>query len=371
MDVHLRRVSMQFHHTKVIEDMNLSIRSGELVCLLGPSGCGKSTTLFMLAGLHQCTAGEIYFGDEMMNRKGPEQRDIGMVFQNYALYPHMTVLKNIMFPLKMSGVPKGEALKRAEEMAEMVQIRHLLDRKPGQLSGGQQQRVAIARALVKRPQLLLMDEPFSNLDAGLRIEMREEVRRIQREVGITTLFVTHDQEEAMSVSNRIILMNQGRIQQYATPAEIYQKPANVFAAGFIGTPKMNFIEFGAAAGNVLLGIRPEDWIWGADEPLLHGKVHYIETIGRETLVKLRWGEKILTALAGPACDLSEGDEVALGFRPERAHWFDASTGQRLPAGQEPRFGTGAPMPGPLAPNAPALAPNEPAVSAEAGEAKRQ
>lgn len=200
---------MQFPGAVAVDKLNAVMESGDLVALLGPSGCGKSTTLFfMLAGLYKPTGGEILFDGSNVNRVEPENREIGMVFQNYALYPHMTVQQNILFPLKMKKMPKREALDRARKMADLVQIGHLMDRKPGQLSGGQQQRVAIARALVKEPKLLLLDEPLSNLDARLRLEMREEIRRIQREVGITTVFVTHDQEEAMSIADRILLMDQ-------------------------------------------------------------------------------------------------------------------------------------------------------------------
>lgn len=232
---------MRFDQTTAVDHLNVTIAEGKLVSLLGPSGCGKSTTLYMLAGLYQPTEGEIYFGDRIVNKIEPEHREIGMVFQNYALYPHLTVLKNILFPLKMAKVPKKEAEERAKEMAALVQIDHLLDRKPSQLSGGQQQRVAIARALVKKPKLLLLDEPLSNLDARLRLEMREEIRRIQQEVGITTIFVTHDQEEAMSISDQVLLMKDGKKQQYSAPQDMYDYPINKFVTQFLGNPPINLM----------------------------------------------------------------------------------------------------------------------------------
>ena len=205
MEIKIENLTKAYGDFKAVDNMNLNIADGELVGLLGPSGCGKSTTLFMLAGLNDPTSGHIYFGGKDVTKVAPEDREIGLVFQNYALYPHMTVADNIMFPLINRKVPKAEARERAQEMAKLVQLDHLMDRKPKALSGGQQQRVAIARALVKKPEVLLLDEPLSNLDAKLRVETREEIRRIQQEVGITTIFVTHDQEEAMSISDRIQL----------------------------------------------------------------------------------------------------------------------------------------------------------------------
>lgn len=233
---------MRFGDVLAVNHLNAVFEDGELIALLGPSGCGKSTTLFLLAGLYKPTGGRIIFDGKIMNDVEPEHRHIGMVFQNYALYPHMTVQQNIAFPLRMLKVPKTEQKERVEAMAELVKIRHLLDRKPAQLSGGQQQRVAIARALVKNPQVLLLDEPLSNLDARLRLEMREEIRRIQQEVGITTIFVTHDQEEAMSISDRILLMKDGVLQQFDRPQTMYDAPNNLFVAEFLGTPPINILK---------------------------------------------------------------------------------------------------------------------------------
>lgn len=352
--IHLQDITMKFDDVTAVENLNVTIEEGELVSLLGPSGCGKSTTLFMLAGLYKPTSGEMYFGDRLVNNIEPENRGIGMVFQNYALYPHMTVLKNIMFPLKMSRVPKKEAKKLATEMAELVQIGHLLDRKPGQLSGGQQQRVAIARALVKKPDLLLLDEPLSNLDARLRLEMREEIRRIQQEVGITTIFVTHDQEEAMSISDHVLLMKDGMHQQYSAPQDMYDFPVNAFVAQFMGSPPINMldatldsesnliklnhtgqtlaipksIQTERATGNqVKLGVRPEEWYIAENktEYTLQGKVELIERIGRDTLLTVMIDSKKIRALVSPEVKAQIGSNVYLGIRNDGMHLFDGQS----------------------------------------------
>ncbi|MCB9498389.1 MAG: ABC transporter ATP-binding protein [Bacillales bacterium] len=225
--------------TKAVDNMNLTVPSGKLIALLGPSGCGKSTTLYMIAGLHTPTHGQIFFGDDDVTQVPPEKRGIGLVFQNYALYPHLSVRQNISFPLENERMPKDEINKTVLEMAKLVDIEPYLDRKPNELSGGQQQRVAIARALAKRPKVLLLDEPLSNLDARLRLQTREEIRRIQRETGITTIFVTHDQEEAMSISDEIVVMRQGVIQEIDKPQNVYDNPINLFVAMFLGTPQIN------------------------------------------------------------------------------------------------------------------------------------
>ena len=224
-----------------VDHINITIPTGKLVGLLGPSGCGKSTALYMIAGLHRPTEGEIYFGENEVSKYPPEKRGIGLVFQNYALYPHLSVKQNIMFPLENKKMPKEEAEKKALEYAKIVGIEGLMDRKPGQLSGGQQQRVAIARALVKEPDVLLLDEPLSNLDARLRLQTREEIKRIQRETGVTAIFVTHDQEEAMSISDEIVVMNFGVVHQIGKPQEVYNEPVDMFVAKFLGTPPINII----------------------------------------------------------------------------------------------------------------------------------
>ncbi len=239
--------------TKAVDDMNITIPSGKLVALLGPSGCGKSTTLYMIAGLHTPTHGQIFFGDDDVTQVPPEKRGIGLVFQNYALYPHLTVRQNIAFPLENEKCPKDEKEKIVREMARLVDIEDYLDRKPSELSGGQQQRVAIARALAKKPRVLLLDEPLSNLDARLRLQTREEIRRIQKETGITTVFVTHDQEEAMSISDEIVVMKKGVIQQIGRPQEVYDAPANLFVAKFLGNPQINVFEGTLKGNQVFLG----------------------------------------------------------------------------------------------------------------------
>lgn len=253
MEIKIENLTKAYGDFKAVDNMNLNIADGELVGLLGPSGCGKSTTLFMLAGLNDPTSGHIYFGGKDVTKVAPEDREIGLVFQNYALYPHMTVADNIMFPLINRKVPKAEARERAQEMAKLVQLDHLMDRKPKALSGGQQQRVAIARALVKKPEVLLLDEPLSNLDAKLRVETREEIRRIQQEVGITTIFVTHDQEEAMSISDRIAVMEKGVVQQFEVPQKMYLNPGNLFVAQFLGTPQINIFDVTVKGGKIMCG----------------------------------------------------------------------------------------------------------------------
>ena len=262
--------------TRAVDDLTITIPSGKLIGLLGPSGCGKSTTLFMIAGLEKPTNGKIYFGEDDVTKLAPEKRGIGLVFQNYALYPHMTVRQNIMFPLENLNVEREEAVERVIEMAKLVGIEDQLDKKPSQLSGGQQQRVAIARALVKKPKVLLLDEPLSNLDARLRLQTREEIKRIQRETGITTIFVTHDQEEAMSISDQMVVLNFGVKQQVDAPQVMYTEPVNQFVAKFLGNPPINILEGvvknkklmiddvticdkDVADGSYNVGLRPEDF----------------------------------------------------------------------------------------------------------------
>jgi len=364
MDIRLQRLTMAFDKTIAVDQLTTTIRDGELVSLLGPSGCGKSTTLMLLSGLYKPTSGEIYFGDKNVTKLDAEKRGIGMVFQNYALYPHLTVLKNIMFPLKMNKVSKKEALEQAKEMADLVQIGHLLDRKPGQLSGGQQQRVAIARALVKKPNVLLLDEPLSNLDARLRLEMREEIRRIQQEVGITAIFVTHDQEEALSISDRVILMKNGVIQQESKPHEMYKRPENEFVASFLGNPPINILSVArteqeriyqlnhatsentdkvylpalqnANAEIVRLGIRAEDFFVTADNPIFRGEVKHLETIGRDTLIRIQIGDTTVRALVDPKLNLRIGDLCGLGIDQENIHYFHSDTGERIEIGERGR-----------------------------------
>ena len=288
-----------------VNDFNFEIPDGKLIGLLGPSGCGKSTTLYMISGLQKPTGGKIFFGDEDVTDLPTEARGIGLVFQNYALYPHMTVKQNILFPLQnLKGadkMTKEAMLERAEWAARLVQIDELMDRKPSEMSGGQQQRVAIARALVKMPRVLLLDEPLSNLDARLRLQTREEIRRIQRETGITTIFVTHDQEEAMSISDEIVVMKLGVVQQIGAPQNVYDDPANLFVAKFLGTPPINVFEGAVKAGklyigqdavldvpgvadqDVFVGIRPEGFTPDDNGPL-HCQLNNVEVMGRDASV---------------------------------------------------------------------------------------
>ena len=288
-----------------VNDFNFEIPDGKLIGLLGPSGCGKSTTLYMISGLQKPTGGKIFFGEEDVTELPTEARGIGLVFQNYALYPHMTVKQNILFPLQnLKGadkLSKEEMLERAEWAAKLVQIDELMDRKPSEMSGGQQQRVAIARALVKMPRVLLLDEPLSNLDARLRLQTREEIRRIQRETGITTIFVTHDQEEAMSISDQIVVMKLGVVQQIGAPQEVYDNPANLFVAKFLGTPPINVFEGSVKAGklylgedcvldvpgvadqDVFVGIRPEGFELDPNGPMCC-KLNNVEVMGRDSSI---------------------------------------------------------------------------------------
>lgn len=347
MRIRLENLTKRYQEVTAVDHLNLEIEDGDLVCLLGPSGCGKSTTLSIIAGLEQATEGSIYFDEENVGGLEAEERDIGMVFQDYALYPHMTVQENIAFPLKMQGWKKKDRIEKVKEAAKMLQIEEYLKRKPGKLSGGQQQRVAIARAIVKNPKILLLDEPLSNLDARLRIELRDEIRRVQKQLGITTIFVTHDQEEALSISDKILLMEKGKISQYSSPKEMYMEPQNVFAAKFLGNPPMNFVpgekvedgiclllgdenvivkrgtvhEAGELKGNVCVGIRPEalELCSTEEEEAISGVITGIQTLGKDMYIHFRAGEQVLTACVGWERTFSEGERVS--FRVKRLHLF--------------------------------------------------
>ena len=344
MQIRFEHITKKFKNTTAVKDMNITINDGEMVCLLGPSGCGKSTTLSMVAGLEIPTDGDIFFDGKSMAGVEAEKRDIGMVFQNYALYPHMTVAENIMFPLRMRWIPKAERMEKMRAAAEMMKITEYLKRKPAQLSGGQQQRVAIARALVKEPKLLLLDEPFSNLDARLRIELRNDIRALQQKLKITTIFVTHDQEEAMSISDRILLMNRGELQQYDTPQNMYRFPANQFVAGFLGNPPINFIPCrkenerlvvpenrdwnfdglemiccGSCKEQGILGIRPEDILVTQEGGQMSAEVVAIQTLGKEVYLKLLKGGISLTACLSWDHDYKLGDH--LNLKAKKAYLF--------------------------------------------------
>jgi multiple sugar transport system ATP-binding protein len=337
-----------------VDDFDLTIPDGKLIGLLGPSGCGKSTTLNMICGLEAPTEGKIWFGETDVTNLSPEVRGVGMVFQSYALYPHMTVRQNIMFPLEnLKGpekLPKDEMLRRVEHAAHLVQIDELLDRKPNEMSGGQQQRVAIARALVKTPKVLLLDEPLSNLDARLRLSTREEIRRIQRETGITTIFVTHDQEEAMSICDEIVVMEKGFIRQVGRPQHVYDEPDNLFVSKFLGTPPINVFEarvereklfigteevldvFGAPDGPVWAGVRPEGFVPEPNGPLTCNLVA-VERMGRDSSVVASHdahdGVQIRTIVNSDARVDPNSDIVRFRLRPEKTRLFDMETGERI------------------------------------------
>ena len=331
-----------------VNQMDIEIPDGQLIGLLGPSGCGKSTTLFMLSGLEEPTGGKIYFGDQDVTDLSPEKRGIGLVFQNYALYPHMTVEQNIMFPLLNMRMPKAEAKARALEAASLVQIDELLQRKPKELSGGQQQRVAIARALVKMPNVLLLDEPLSNLDARLRLQTREEIKRIQRETGITTVFVTHDQEEAMSICDKMVVMKLGVVQQFGEPQAIYDNPDNLFVANFLGTPPINVFTGEIKGGKVYIGeevimetthpdqaiyvgIRPEGFIYAEDGVLSLTK-EYIEVMGRDkTIVSVHENSVKPSVRCIVDADVKLADQPVLRFnlRSNKVFLFNRDDEMRL------------------------------------------
>ncbi len=350
MEIKLQNITKIFQakdktETVAVNALDIVIPSGKLIGLLGPSGCGKSTTLYMIAGLLEPNEGRIFFGDEDVTDMPPEERGIGLVFQNYALYPHMTVRQNIMFPLENIKVPKQEAVERAQEMADLVGIGELMDRKPKQLSGGQQQRVAIARALVKKPRVLLLDEPLSNLDARLRLQTREEIKRIQRETGITTIFVTHDQEEAMSISDEIVLMELGVKQQVGDPQDVYDKPDNLFVAKFLGTPPINVFDGSVTGGKVLInnieigkiktdnqevvvGVRPEGFDV-VEKGVLQLEVSQVETIGRDTtlIIKDPTDEnKTFRAIVDAQYRIKPGSVVNLDVKENKLYVFDKNTG---------------------------------------------
>ncbi|HCL85946.1 sn-glycerol-3-phosphate import ATP-binding protein UgpC [Pulveribacter sp.] len=313
----------------VIHGVNAEIADGEFVVIVGPSGCGKSTLLRMVAGLEEITGGELKIGERVVNNLEPAKRDIAMVFQNYALYPHMSVFDNMAYGLKIASVPKDEIRQRVDKAAKILELSHLLDRKPRQLSGGQRQRVAMGRAIVRQPQVFLFDEPLSNLDAKLRVQTRLEIQKLHRELGITSLFVTHDQVEAMTLAERIIVMNAGNMEQFGTPEEVYHTPASTFVASFIGSPPMNLLQQapGATAGQIL-GIRPEHLDVGSEGwPVL---VETVEMLGAERLIYGRLnGEQIVVRVEEGAHAPELGSTLHVMPRAGRVHAFDATSGKRI------------------------------------------
>jgi len=348
-----------------VTDFNMKIADKEFIIFVGPSGCGKTTTLRMIAGLEEISEGELYIGDKLMNDVAPKDRDIAMVFQNYALYPHMSVYDNMAFGLKLRKTPKAEIEKRVHEAARILDIEHLLDRKPKALSGGQRQRVAMGRAIVREPKVFLMDEPLSNLDAKLRVQMRTEITKLHQKLQTTFVYVTHDQTEAMTLGTRIVVMKDGVIQQLDSPVNLYNKPVNLFVAGFIGSPQMNLVEVGVEKrGNndiylifedqpirlpeakaravaeggyegktVIMGIRPEDLkddeatISAFPEAVINCDVEVTELLGAEIYLYLLCGKQPMTARVNPRSTAKSGDQIKIGIDVQRIHVFDKDTEQ--------------------------------------------
>lgn len=356
----LKNLWKQYGKVEVVKNFNLEINDQELIVFVGPSGCGKSTTLRMVAGLEEISSGEIYIGDKLVNDVEPKDRDIAMVFQNYALYPHMSVFENMAFSLKLRKRPKSEIEKRVNETAKILQIDHLLERKPKELSGGQRQRVAMGRAIVREPEVFLMDEPLSNLDAKLRASMRVEISKIQKRLKTTTIYVTHDQTEAMTMGDRIVVMKDGIVQQLDTPMNLYRSPQNIFVAGFIGNPAMNFIKAIIKAEGedvyiegdgfkikvpegkaqqlekywdkeVIFGIRPEDihdeviMLDAWPQAQVSAKIEVVESLGAEIILHLDLGGKEVVARV-PARNMYKlGDQVTMVFNTNYMHIFDPTT----------------------------------------------
>jgi ABC-type sugar transport system ATPase subunit len=355
MRVELVELTKKFGDVTAVDKVNLDIKDGEFVAFLGPSGCGKTTTLLMNTGIYKPTSGDMLFDGKRVNDLPPKDRDIGMVFQSYALYPHMSVYQNIVFALTLKKVPNEIKKKEAQRIAEELGIGELLDRKPAQLSGGQQQRVALGRALIKKPGLLLFDEPLSNLDARLRISMRAEIKNLQRELGITSIYVTHDQIEAMTMANRIAVMKKGVLQAFSSPEDLHDRPKTLFIAQFIGNPPMNFFEVDIkmeegelfarvssgqeklkirkdrkprrSTGNVILGIRPQD-IYVDPENGFASEVILVEPLGRDDLIICSFGNREICFLTEPSSS-KIGDKIKIGFDMSKAQFFDKETEKSL------------------------------------------
>ncbi len=360
MEVKIKNLTKRFGDFIAVNNLNLRIKDGEFVALLGPSGCGKTTTLLILAGIYKTDEGEIIFDEEVVNDIPSKDRNIGMCFQNYALYPYMTIAENIGFPLKLRKINKIEINKKVKEIAKNFQVDSLLDRYPSQISGGQQQRVALARALIKEPKILLLDEPLSNLDSSLRISMRAEIKKLQKDLGITTVFVTHDQTEALSMCDKIAVMNKGILQDFGTPEELYTMPKNLFIAKFIGNPPMNFIDVTYLRENgkvtlkeesfqiklpediyrkyiekqsgekVTLGIRPENiTLTSQGENTIKGEIYVIEPLGRDKLVNVKIGNNKVKIIAPQNYKGNMGDEVFVKFDLKNIHLFDKNDERSL------------------------------------------
>jgi len=344
----LRNLTKQWGDVVAVRNFNLDIQDREFIVLLGPSGCGKTTTMRLVAGLEEPTAGEIHLDGRRINDLEPKDRDVAMVFQNYGLYPTMTVRENIRFPLKVRKVPKEKHDEMIRGAARMVELGDLLDRLPKELSGGQRQRVALARSIVRRPTVFLMDEPLSNLDAKLRVSTRAQIKNLQHELGVTTIYVTHDQIEAMTLADRVVVMSDGEIQQLGTPTEIYDRPANTFVAGFIGSPSMNLvsgeIKHGAFRGDrvaiegikgpegkVVMGFRAEDVEVVKEVAELSAPVYSMELLGDATQINVRCGDAVVSGKAGKDFRVEIGAPIGFKILPENCHLFDAKDGTRISA----------------------------------------
>ena len=328
-DLQLKRVTKSFGKTDVIKGVDLEVTTGEFCVFVGPSGCGKSTLLRMIAGLEDETSGDVTLDGARINDLAPAKREIAMVFQSYALYPHLTVRDNMGLALKQAGVAKGEVAQATDKAANMLSLDALMERRPAELSGGQRQRVAIGRAIVRRPKLFLFDEPLSNLDAALRVATRIEIARLHRDLGATMIYVTHDQVEAMTLADKIVVLRAGRVEQVGAPMELYNDPANTFVAGFIGSPQMNFLKGGPLGLSIdTLGIRPEHLEIRPDGQIA-GQVSHVEKLGGETLVYVKTEDQgLLTVRLFGQHEQAVDADVRLGFAPGRAFHFDNS-GQRL------------------------------------------
>jgi multiple sugar transport system ATP-binding protein len=360
----INNLTRKYGNVNALDNFSLEVNSGEFMVLLGPSGCGKTTVVRCIAGLAKPNTGQIYIGDQLVNQLAPKDRDVAMVFQNYALYPHMNVYENIAFPLKMRKVSKQEIKDKVRNIAQLLGIENFLNRKPKELSGGQMQRVALGRALVREPKIFLMDEPLSNLDAKLRTYMRTEIKKLQRKIGITTLYITHDQIEAMSMADKIAVMNSGLVQQIGTAEQIYNKPANIFVADFVGSPSMNFLNCKVTENddynkglelnstclvfpinklpfklyskkNIVIGIRPRDILFLDNEDFngikIKGKISFTELLGDNSLAEIKIGidNSVKVTNTDPNFDLTVGKQVTVGIPYERIHFFDPTTGNRL------------------------------------------
>ena len=362
-NLRIKDLTKRYGNVKALGNFSLEIKSGEFMVLLGPSGCGKTTAIRCIAGLISPSSGQIYIDDELVNNLPPKNRDIAMVFQNYALYPHMSVYDNIAFPLKMRKKSRSYTEQKINEVANLLGMMDLLNRKPKELSGGQMQRVALGRALVREPKVFLMDEPLSNLDAKLRMYMRTEIKKLQKKVGITTLYITHDQIEAMSMADKVAVMNGGLLQQVGKPQEVYNQPANTFVAGFIGNPSMNFLECDLVKDittvhfesnsisftlpnpgirstskslpkRITIGMRPKEICILEDENLsdikMKGEITFTEMLGDDSIIEVKTGSSLIrVANANSNPDLSVGRVITLGIPYSKVHFFDTDNGKRI------------------------------------------